>query len=299
MLVLLALGVVASPVRAQRLPVEAGDRVRVAAPDSAGPGQWREGNVLAATRLGVLLSGRSFGGDTVPVALNPSIRLQISRRSIPHVALGTVAGFAIGAGFGAVGPDQWADDRSGHTGEVVVGALIGTLAGWGASWLFGPRRWNELSFAAGGAVTPAPLIRVSGRQARFGRLERWQVFPATEEDFGAFFWAHRDSLHVIEGLWQRLPATNDDRVAIVRDDRYPDWAYVAVSLPRLRALDQPQGRIIWALRRRREAGSYELFEIEVSGVARGGTEEVLVRDDALQIRPSMREWVRVPLSPPR
>ena len=46
-----ALASSASPVHAQRLPVEPGNRVRVGVPDSAALGRWLEGNVVAATRM--------------------------------------------------------------------------------------------------------------------------------------------------------------------------------------------------------------------------------------------------------
>jgi len=293
-----ALASSASPVHAQRLPVEPGNRVRVGVPDSAALGRWLEGNVVAATRMGVLLSAGSFGADTVPVPLNPSVRLQVQRRSISHLALGTAAGLGIGVGVGAMGPDRWGDDKPGNRAEIIYGVLAGTVVGWTATWLLGPRRWHEVPLTTGG-VAVTPLTRPSAGNARWGKLERWTAFTPTEADFAAFFWTHRDSLHAIEGIWELQPmAVNDERIAIVRDERYAGWGHIAVSLPRPRSTDRPDGRIVWALRRRSEPGAvFDVRETEGPGPAL----DAVVQDGVLRIRyPTyLAEWSRVPLSPPR
>jgi len=295
-----------SPVRAQRLPVEPGNRVRVAAADSAALGRWREGKVVAATARGVLLSAGAFGVDTVPLALDPAIRLQVRRNNTSFLVLGTVGGMAIGVAAGAIAPPNtlgswWGEKTSGHRAEMIYFGLAGAVVGWTASWLLAPPRWQEMPLTARGLASPvAPLTRTSERKARFGKLERWDVFPPTEEDFVAFFWAHRDSLQAVEGIWERLPvAVYDDRVAIVRDARYPGWGYVAVSLPRRRGFDRPRGQIVWALRPRSEPAMFDLYEVDSPYLAREPVRAAVVEGDALRIRDPFREWTRVPLSPPR
>lgn len=215
---------------------------------------------------------------------------------------------ALGVGAGAVAPANtlgswWGEKTPGHRAEMIYFGLAGALVGWTASWLFAPPRWQEVPLTTHGLASPvAPLTRQAGRTARFGKLERWDAFAPTEEDFAAFFWAHRDSLHVIEGIWERLPlGLVDNRVAIVRDGRYPGWEYVAVLLPRRRSLsfDRPRGQVIWALRRGSEPGAFDFYEVENPYLARDVVREAVLRDDVLQIRIPFREWVRVPLSPPR
>lgn len=304
-LVLLAAVLPWSPVRAQRLPVEPGDRVRVAVTDSAELGRWLEVNVVAATRMGVLLSSGSFGTDTIPLALNPSVRLAVRRKRGSSLILGTLGGLGFGVSAGAMAPPNtlggwWGEKTPGHRAEMIYFGLAGTLLGWTASWLFAPPRWQEIPLTADGfAFRVAPLTRASDKRARFGKLERWQVFPATEDDFAAFFWAHRDSLEAIEGIWELLPVGEyDDRVAIARDDRYHGWEYVAVSLPRRGSFDRPQGRIVWALRRRPEPGRFDLHEVDSPNLARVAVRQAAVQDDVLQVRyPFVREWGRVQLSP--
>lgn len=262
---------------------------------------------MAATGRGLLLSGGSFGADTLPLALDSSIRLQVRRKHTSFLMLGTAGGLALGVGVGALVPPStlgswWGEKTPGHRAEMIYFGLAGAVLGWTASWLLAPPRWQEVRLApAGIASTLAPLTRERGRRARFGRLERWDVFSPTEDDFAAFFWAHRDSLDFIEGIWQRLPvAVADERVAIVRDRRYPGWEYVAVSLPRRSgSFDRPLGRIIWALRRGPEPGTFELFEVENPNLTRSLVRDAVARDNVLQIRTLLVEWARVPLSPPR
>ena len=297
-----------SSIGAQRLPVEAGNRVRVAAVDSAAMDRWREGNVVAATQIGVLLSGRSFGSDTIPIPLDPTIRLQVRRKRASSLVLGTVGGMGLGLGLGAVAPSNtlgswWGEKTPGHRAEMVYFGIAGAVLGWTASWLFASPQWYEVRLAPTGmASTLAPLTRAGGRTARFGKLERWEAFSATEDDFKAFFWAHRDSLHVIEGLWERLPiATVDEHIAIVRDGRYPGWEYVAVALPQRRSMfiDQPRGRIVWALRRHSAPGTFEIIDVDNPNLARGLVRDAVLRDDILQVRTLLTEWARVPLAPRR
>ncbi len=304
LLVVTALGVLVSPVRAQRLPVEPGNRVRVAALDSAELDRWREGKVVAATRLGVLLSGRSFGPDTIPIPLDPSIRLQVRRKRASGLVLGTAGGLVLGVGIGAIAPPStlgswWGEKTPGHRAEIIYFGLAGAAVGWLGSWLLAPARWQDVPLTMTGvAVSPVPLTRTAGRPARFGRLERWTFFPPTETDFNAFFWAHRDSLHAIEGIWElRFASTRDARIAIVRDDRYPGWEYIALWIVRARDVDVRAGRIIWALRRRSEPDAFDVHETDEPGPAWDAT----LDNGMLRIRygTPLAEWVRQPPTPPR
>src|SRR3972149_1785715 len=112
-----------------------------------------------------------------------------------------------------MGPDRWGDDKPGNRAEIIYGVLAGTVVGWTATWLLGPRRWHEVPLTTGGVAVP-PLTRPSAGNARWGKLERWTAFTPTEADFAAFFWTHRDSLPAIEGIWGLQPmAVNDERIA--------------------------------------------------------------------------------------
>jgi len=300
-LVLLAAASVSTPLAAQRLPVKAGDWVRVGLTDSAALGRWREAAVLAATGRGVLLSRGAFGWDTVALALNPAVRLQLRYRSAWPLVAGTLAGAGTGVALGAlVSPatlgSWWGERTPGHRAEMVYFGLAGALTGWLAGWLLRPARWQEVPLGEEGfAFRVAPLTRTGQPSARFGKLERWQVFPASEEDFAAFFWAHRDSLRAIEGLWEIQPAgRGEGGIAVVRDGRYPGWDYVGVRYGRAAELS---GRIAYVLRAGHRAGTYEVHDTEGSGPAF----PAVLDGDVLRIQFGSRieEWYRQRLVPPR
>lgn len=278
--------------------------VRVAVPDSAARGRWLEGRVIAATRMGVLLSSGSFGLDTMPVALDASIRLQRRQKRASSLLLGTAGGLALGVGIGAVSPPNtlgswWGERTPGHRAEMIYFGLAGTALGWVASWLFAPPQWRDVPLTAGGLATmTVPLTRTTPRRARFGKLERWTFFPPTETDFNAFFWEHRDSLHPIEGIWElRFATTRDNRIAIVRDDRYPGWEYLAVPVLRARDVEVPEGRVMWVLRHRGESGDYDVHDTDLPGPPWDAT----LADGILRIARGtpLAEWVRQPPIPPR
>ena len=269
--------------------------------DSAALGRWREAAVLAATGRGVLLSRGALGPDTVALALNPAVRLQLRHRSAWPLVVGTLAGAGAGVALGAlVSPSTlgtwWGERTPGHRAEMVYFGLAGAVSGWVAGWLFGPVRWQEVPLGEEGfAFHVAPLTRTSERTARFGRLEPWRVFPASEEDFAAFFWAHRDSLRAIEGLWEIQPAgRGEGGIAVVRDGRYPGWDYVGVRCGRAAELS---GRIAFVLRAGDRAGAYEVHDTDGSGP----TFPAVLEGDVLRIEFGSRieEWHRQRLVPPR
>lgn len=300
-LALVAAALVSAPLAAQRLPVKRGDWVRVSLADSAALGRWREAAVLAATGRGVLLSRGAFGADTVALALNPAVRLQLRRRPAWPLVAGTLAGAGAGVALGAIVPPStlgawWGERTPGHRAEMVYFGLAGAVSGWVAGWLFGPPRWQEVPLGEEGmAFRVAPLTRTSGRNARFGRVERWEVFPATEEDFAGFFWAHRDSLRAIEGLWEIQPAgRGEGGIAVVRDERYPGWEYVGISYGQAAELS---GRIVFVFRAGEGAGAYEVHDTDGPGPAF----RAVLAGDVLRIAFAARveQWHRRPLVPPR
>ncbi len=257
--------------------------------------------MLAATGRGVLLSRGAFGADTVALALNRAVRLQLRRRSAWPLLAGTLAGAGAGVALGAIVPPGtlgawWGERTPGHRAEMVYFGLAGAVSGWVAGWLLGSARWLEVPLAEEGfAFRVAPLNRTSARKARFGRLQRWEVFSATEEDFAAFFWAHRDSLRSIEGLWEIQPAgRGEGGIAVVRDDRYPGWEYVGVRYGRAGELS---GRIAFALRAGERAGAYEVRDADDAGPAF----RAVLDGDVLRIAfgPGIEEWHRQRLVPPR
>lgn len=301
LLALVAAALVSWPLAAQRLPVKPGDWVRVGLTDSAALGRWREAAVLAATGRGVLLSRGAFGKDTVALALNPAVRLQLRRRSAWPLLAGTLAGAGAGVALGAIVPPStlgawWGERTPGHRAEMVYFGLAGAVSGWVAGWLLGSARWQEVPLGEEGlAFRVAPLSRTSARKARFGRLQRWEVFSATEEDFAAFFWAHRDSLRSIEGLWEIQPAgRGEGGIAVVRDGRYPGWEYVGVRYGRA---TEASGRIVFALRAGERAGGYEVRDTDGSGPAFPAVLDGDVFRIALGSR--IEEWRRQRLVPPR
>jgi hypothetical protein len=143
---------VASPAQGHPPPVEPGDRVRVALADSATVGEWREARVLRATSLGVLLSGRSFGSDTVAVPLSPGVRVQVWQRSSSRQLLGAVVGLGLGVGTGALVPGNtlgtwWGERTPGHRAEMVYFGMAGTVLGWVVTWIVAPGSWRDLHLA--------------------------------------------------------------------------------------------------------------------------------------------------------
>jgi hypothetical protein len=230
-----------------------------------------EGDVLQASRIGVLLAPLHASEDSVAVPLMSPVRLQVPRRSALTVFLGTGIGSILGGVAGALIREGtlWSDGRPGHTGEVVMGAFGGAALGWAATWLLGSKRWEDIPLSDRGFPV-APLSRTPSHRAHMGHVERWRAFSATEQDFGAFFWAHRDSLQPIEGIWRLQPRAGqtgvDTRVAIVRDSRYEGWAYVAVLLPsKLRYYSDVDGTVFFVARRAAQPGAYEVRSVDSPG----------------------------------
>jgi hypothetical protein len=286
--------------------------VRAASADSAATGLWRVGTVLRATRLGVLV--REVDADTVPVPLDGSQRIQVRRRPNGSVLLGggigALAGGVLGATalrstFGA----SWGDP--GVAAEVVGFGLAGAVLGSGIGVLLRPARWEEIPVTALGYPV-APYTRHTP-PVPFTRAERWDVFPATEDDFAAFFAFWEDSLQPVEGLWEIDPMRTTSvietslgsavpRVAIVRDARYEGHDYVAVRLPSrdggTRAREA--GLVLFALRPTERPFVYEV-RYTAAGRRSGvhwaelgqGQLSFRFRDDV-----GVEEWVKLPLGRP-
>jgi hypothetical protein len=292
---LAALCVTAVPAWGQRVPLSPGDRVRVTSPDSQA-GRWLDGHVLQVTRIGVLLAPLAAADDSVAVPLISPLRLEVQRRSSLDLLLGTGIGAVVGGTAGALIPEGtpvWNDGRPGHVGEVVIGAIGGAMVGWAATWFLGPRRWKEIPVSSRG-IAVAPLSRTPRRQAHFGRQERWVQFDPTEENFAAFFWAHRDSLQPIEGLWHLQPrATADLEIAIVRDTRYEDWVYVAILLPsRIRNHSfVDDGTVLFVARPAGQPGAYEIRNVDWPQ-----SRPAFLQDTVLRIRlaDAVEEWWKEP-----
>jgi hypothetical protein len=280
------------------VPLSPGDRVRVTNPDSLS-GQWLEGDVLQATRIGVLLTPVGAPHDSVPVPLALPARLEIRRRSSLGVLLGTGIGAIVGGTAGAFVPEGtplWSDGRPGHTGEVVIGTVGGAVLGWAAMWFLGSKHWEEIPLSSRG-IAVAPLARPPRHEAHFGHDEHWVLFDPTEQDFAAFFWAHRDSLQPIEGIWQLQPrAVVDSQIAIVRDTRYAGWDYVAVWLPsRMRHYGLDAGTVLFVARRADQPEVYEIRYVD----APGQSCLAVVQGTVLHIRlaDTVEEWWQQPETP--
>jgi hypothetical protein len=292
--------VVAAPAWGQRVPLSRGDHIRVTNPDSPA-GRWLEGHVLQASRIGVLLAPLHAAHDSVAVPLISPVRLQVPRRSALTVLLGTAIGSILGGVAGALIPEGalWSDGRPGHAGEVVMGAFGGAALGWVATWVLGSKRWEDIPLSDRGFAV-APLSRTPRRRAHIGHVERWRAFSPTEQDFAAFFWAHRDSLQPIEGIWRMQPRAGqtgvDARVAIVRDTRYEGWAYVAIVLPsKLRYYSAVDGTVLFVARHAEQPGAYEVRSVD----SPGPSSLALLRDNVLRVRyaDTAVEWWKEPETP--
>ena len=299
LLLLAALCVTAAPAWSQRVPLSPGEHIRVTNPDSLG-GRWLEGHVLQATRIGVLLAPLDAVHDSVPVPLIPPARLQVPRRSALTVLLGTAVGSILGGAAGALIPEGtlWSAGRPGHAGEVVMGAFGGAALGWAATWVLGSKRWEDIPLSDRG-VAVAPLSRTPSHTAHVGHVERWTAFAPTEQDFAAFFWAHRDSLQPIEGIWRMQPQAGqtggDTRIAIVRDTRYAGWAYVAILLPSmLRYYSRKDGTVWFVARPAAQPGAYEVRSVDSPGLSW----PAMLQDNVLRIRYAdvVAEWRKEPVT---
>lgn len=309
---LLCAGGQAGAIAAQSVPLRPGNTVRTVSSDSAATGLWRVGTVLRATRLGVLV--RSEGADTVPVPLDGSQRIQVRRRSNGRVLLGggvgALAGGVLGAtALGSTFGASWGDPGVGA--EVVGFGLAGALLGSGIGLLLRPARWEEIPVTSLGYPVASYTRRAS--PVPLTKTERWDVFPATDGDFAAFFAFWEDSLQPVEGLWEIDPIRTTSviesrlgsavpRIAIVRDPRYEGYDYIAVRLPSrdggTRARDA--GLVLFALRPTERPFVYEV-RYTASGQRQGvhwaelGQEQLIFRfrDDS-----SVEEWVKLPSGRP-
>ena len=298
---------------AQRVPLNAGSTVRLAPADSAAQVVWRTGTVLTATRLGVLVRASDPPGDTVPVPLNGSVRIQVKRHVNRSVLLGGGLGVVLGgvlggtllhSTFGA----SWGDPSV--AGEVVGFGLLGGLTGAGVGLLARSVRWDEIPLTSRGFPI-APLTRAT-RQVPLTKRERWQAFPPTEGDFAAFFAHWEDSLEVVEGVWELEDVSGPagttarflagTRTAIVRDGRYEGYDYVAVRLALRGGTIQTRdvGVIIFAMRQGERPGFFEMRY--TSGSERSGSHLVEFRDGELEFRygaePTIERWVKLVRSAP-
>ena len=115
-------------------------------------------------------------------------------------------------------------------------------------------------------------------------------FDPTEPDFAAFFWAHRDSLQPIEGIWDLQPrATADLQIAIVRDTRYEGWAYVAILLPpRFRYHSfREDGTVLFVARPAGHPGAYEIREVEWPQSSPASLQGTVLR---IRLADTVEEW---------
>jgi hypothetical protein len=231
----------------QRLPVTRGAIVRVLRSGAEQPSIWSTGRVVYASRDSLLLA--ETDGDPL-VRFNESLRLQIERKRA-RTAVGGVVGIGIGTVVG------WRATRShdataGRTIRTVAGTLVGGLAGAGIGALIGSSfhssGWEDVPLDQE-SLAAAPLNE-PGTQTEFSlsRTVRWTRFPPTVADFQAFFEAHADSLHPLEGIWTRH-GTNNIGIAIVRVAGLDEEKYAAFTLKQYpgRPRTRGDGVLIFAL----------------------------------------------------
>jgi hypothetical protein len=281
---------------AQQLPLRAGDLARIAAGDSASQVLWRVGRVLWVTRDQLVLRPDN-GGDSIGVALNPSVRLAVARPSPGQALLWGAGGLLVGAGLGGTVFSSAFDGETlahGRAMEAMAFGAIGAVVGMVAGMAAGPRQWREIPLTDAG-IAGARLTGTAGRPAQFNTRSYWTSFPTTEADFTAFFAAHQDSLNSLEGVWEMLGMTErgltHPRVAIVRDSRYEGYDYVAVRLPAPGATF-PAGRGLVTMAFKSEAGG--------SFVARSVTSRVNLRAELMEgelllarADGSVEKWLKV------
>lgn len=297
--VLLAGATMVPVAQAQRLPISAGNTVRVASHDSAASGIWLRGRVLSASRRGLLMTSSLPRPDTLAVEFSENMLLEVRRRPASRVLMGGGIGLATGAIMGATVMssalgNNWAG--AGPANEIIGLGFAGFLLGAAASWLIVPRRWESIALSDG-RIAPAPLERPVPRTVSLARPEQWRAFQPTNEDFTGFFTAWVDSLDPVEGIWDLNPVGSQQlaRVAIARDRRYAGYEYVAVRLP-IAGLALPasetRGRIAWVLRRSEVPGQYEIAYPE--GVQGSAHDVATVDVNNLLIRRvgTLEDWSR-------
>lgn len=247
-------------IRAQRLPLEKGDTVRVARNDSAGGGDWTTGRVVAATREYLLMAA---GGADPLVRFDEPIRLEVSRNTRSYKTLGTFLGLGVGAISGATflsSTFSYLDSPTSDAQSTIAGTLaygaIGALVGMLVGRQFRHNEWEEIHFV-NGRIPAAPLtdptpITVSSSN----RSIWWTRFDATAEDFESFFEEHSDSLLPLEGIWKLLG--EGTQVAIVRDDRLSEVQYLGYRITVGSARTAIDGLSVMALSRFEGDGSFSM-----------------------------------------
>ncbi len=198
---------------AQQLPITPGSTVRVSRADSAGQPFWSTGRVVYASRDRLLLA--ETDGDPL-VRYNEALRLEVRRGERAMTGVVGGIGFGIGAltGVAALRAANRDDPDKPSFEPAIVGGVVGAVIGA----LVGSRiripRWEEVPLEDG-QIAIAPLDE-TGTQTDFSlsRTVRWAQFEPTAADFQAFFHAHADNLHSVEGIWVRTGTQYG--IAIVR-----------------------------------------------------------------------------------
>ncbi len=144
-------------------------------------------------------------------------------------------GAASGATFLSTTVGSADDVRANAIGAVVYGA-IGALLGAFISSRVGPPKWEDVTIVHG-RVPVAPLSAPETVPRSFYKPYYWTRFDPTLDDFEPFFEENAAQLHPIEGIWRRRVnegmwnITRSWHIAIVRDDSFDGFDYVAFDAP--------------------------------------------------------------------
>ncbi len=206
---------------AQRFPIDPGATVRVSRPDSVGDPFWYTGSVVYAAQDRLMLA--ETDGDTL-VVYNETLSLEVRRGQRAFGGVGGGVGFLLGAliAISTLTEDANEDPDKASFGPALTWGAAGAVAGALIGSLIRLPRWEKVALQ-NGEIAMAPLEEPrGGPEFSLSRAVRWTQFEPTAADFQAFFDAHREELHPLEGIWMRTGTHFG--IAIVRvperDDTY-------------------------------------------------------------------------------
>ncbi|MFQ6045752.1 MAG: hypothetical protein ACE5PT_05240 [Gemmatimonadales bacterium] len=231
--------------------------MRLERTDSAGQRVWVTGQVVEALRDGMVWTAP---GANLTVRFDESTRLQVRRGRRAWTGVGAGLGLTVGVVLGIqtlrARQTELGEGQSSFGPALVRGSIGAVLGGLLGSLVRFPR-WETIRLEDG-RIPVAPLDeRGTDMAFSLSRTLRWERFEPSEPDFHAFFAAHSDNLHRIEGIWTRSGTVL--QVAIVRFPGRIPATYGAYRLKRYpeRTRTTQDGVMLFALVRL-EDGAWEL-----------------------------------------
>lgn len=291
---------------AQQLVIREGRLVRLTWSAPGTPPDWIQGTVFENSTGPSLVIIPTNAQLPTTVRLDASTRLQLYQGRQSSWRVGALVGGVLGAGlgasvlssgFGRSGSSTSAFERS--QAGIVFGAVGGFLGGLITHLTTGRPRWTSVALDDGRVRMPS--LTIPWREA-FQPLEsrqRWSAFTPSDLDFTAFFQRHADSLLPVEGVWD-VPGVS--RFAIVRDQRYMEYDFVAIRVTRaFTALDNDRagrlpGPVFAALRFGSSPAEWEMRVVDDRSDLRNQTIRAELNGPVLSIYVGdqlVERWLRV------